>query len=343
MLLVSAKDLKNRIHEIFCAASTTPSIAERVTDSLVESNLTGHDSHGVIRIPSYIEAIRKGTLQPNGQIQVVRESATTALLDCGWTFGQVACCRGMEVSIAKARQHDMGMVVLRHTNHTGRIGEYAVTAAEQGFIGLVFCNGSVPGGFVAPFGGIGRALGANPFAWAIPRERGNAIFLDYATSIVAHGKIMVAADKGAEVPEGWILDKEGRPTTNPKDMLEGGALLPFGAYKGYCLSVLIELLGGGLSGVGFPLVPGYKWDQGTILMAIRIEAFQSLEEFNRGVEEFVERLKGIPRSPDCPEILLPGEPEWRCKAQRERDGIPLPEATWDRVKETAKSLGLKWD
>lgn len=226
MLLVSAKDLKNRIHEIFCAASTTPSIAERVTDSLVESNLTGHDSHGVIRIPSYIEAIRKGTLQPNGQIQVVRESATTALLDCGWTFGQVACCRGMEVSIAKARQHDMGMVVLRHTNHTGRIGEYAVTAAEQGFIGLVFCNGSVPGGFVAPFGGIGRALGANPFAWAIPRERGNAIFLDYATSIVAHGKIMVAADKGAEVLRDGYWTKKDDPLPIPKTCWRGAHCSP---------------------------------------------------------------------------------------------------------------------
>jgi len=343
MLLISSQELRGRIYEIFCAAGSPSPIAERVADSLVESNLTGHDSHGVIRVPSYIEGIRKGTLQPNGHIQVVRESATTALLDCGWTFGQVACSRGMEISISKAREHDIGMVVLHHCNHTGRIGEYAVTAAEQGFIGLVFCNGSVPGGFVAPFGGIGRALGANPLAWALPREREKPIFLDFATSIVAHGKIMVAADKGEKVPEGWILDKEGRPTTNPRDMLEGGPLLPFGGYKGYCLSVLIELLGGGLSGVGFPLVPGYKWDQGTALIAIRIEAFRPREEFHRMVEEFVGQLKSVPRSPDCPEILLPGEPEWRCKAQREREGIPLSEATWDRVKETAKSLGLKWD
>jgi uncharacterized oxidoreductase len=343
MLSISSQELRNRISEIFCAANTPPPTSERVADSLVESNLTGHDSHGVIRVPSYIEGIGKGTLQPNGRIQVERESATVALLDCGWTFGQVACSHGMEIAISKARQHDIGMVVLHHTNHTGRIGEYAVAAGEQGFIGFVFCNGSVLGGFVAPFGGIGRALGANPLAWAIPREREKPIFLDYATSIVAHGKIMVAADKGDQLPAGWILDKEGRPSTDPQDMLGGGPLLPFGAYKGYCLSVLIELLGGGLSGVGFPLVPGYKWDQGTALVAIRIEAFQSLPEFHRMTEEFIGRLKSVPRSPDCPEILLPGEPEWRCKAQRERDGIPLPEATWGKVKETARSLGLRWD
>ena len=343
MFVISSQDLRARTREIFCAAGSQPAIAERVADSLVESNLTGHDSHGVIRVPAYVESIRKGTLQPNGQIQVVRQSATTALLDCGWTFGQVAACRGMELAISKAREHDIGMVVLRHCNHTGRIGEFAVTAAEQNFVGLVFCNGSVPGGLVAPFGGIKRALGANPLAWAIPREGANPIFLDYATSVVSQGKILVAADKGENVPEGWILDKEGRPTTNPREMLEGGALLPFGGYKGYDLAVMIELLGAGLSGAGIPLMPGYKWDQGTVLLAIRIEAFRPLEEYNRMVEEFVAQLKAAPRAPDCAEILLPGEPEWRCKAQRERDGIPLPEATWERVKETAKSLGLKWD
>jgi uncharacterized oxidoreductase len=343
MFLISSQDLRARIQEIFCTAGSHPPIAERVADSLVESNLTGHDSHGVIRVPAYVDSIRKGTLQPNGQIQVVRESATTALLDCGWTFGQVAACRGIELAMEKAREHDMGLVVLRHCNHTGRIGEFAVAAAEQGFIGLVFCNGSVPGGLVTPFGGIKRALGANPLAWAIPRQGANPIFFDYATSVVSQGKILVAADKGERVPEGWILDKEGRPTTNPREMLEGGALLPFGGYKGYDLAVMIELLGAGLSGAGIPLMPGYKWDQGTVLLAIRIEAFRPLEEYNRMVEEFVVQLKAAPRAPDCAEILLPGEPEWRCKAQRERDGIPLPEATWGKVKETAKSLGLKWD
>jgi uncharacterized oxidoreductase len=234
------------------------------------------------------------------------------------------------------------MIVLQHCEHTGRIGEYVVQAAEQEMMGLVFCNGSVPGGLVAPFGGTGRALGANPIAWGIPRDGGPPIFMDFATSVAAQGKLQVAADKGEEIPAGWLLDKDGHPTRDPRDQFEGGVLLPFGGHKGYALGVMIELLGGGLSGAGFPLLPGYKWDQGTVLVAVNIEAFQPLEHFKRMVAEFSERLKATPRAPGCEEILLPGEPEWRCKASREREGIPLPENTWARIRETAGSLGLDW-
>jgi LDH2 family malate/lactate/ureidoglycolate dehydrogenase len=218
-----------------------------------------------------------------------------------------------------------------------------VMAAEQGFMGLIFCNGSPPGGIVTPFGGTGRALGANPIAWAVPQEGGKPLFLDIATSIVANGKIMVAVDKGEEIPLGWVIDKEGHPTTDPRDMAAGGALLPLGGHKGYALSVMIELLGGGLSGAGFPLMPGYAWDQGTVLMAVRIDAFQPLDEFKRGVREFAERMKTVRRAPGCEEILLPGEPEWRCREKREKEGIPVPEATWNRIKEAAKGLGLNWE
>jgi LDH2 family malate/lactate/ureidoglycolate dehydrogenase len=343
MIFLSAEKLRNRIDEIFQAAGTPAGVSKQVSESLVESNLVGHDSHGAIRVPGYVEWIKDGTLHPEAKITAVRESATTALLDCGFLFGQVACTTGMDLAISKARQHDLGMVVLRHCNHTGRIGEYAVRAAEQGLVGFVFCNGSIPGGIVAPFGGVGRALGANPLAWAVPRKGGRPIFLDLATSVVAHGKIMVAADKGEKVPEGWILDRDGKPSTNPQDMLNGGPLLPLGGHKGYALSVMIELLGGGLSGVGYPLVPGYTWDQGTVLVAVNIEAFQPPDEFKRGVEAFAERMKTVPRAEGCPEILLPGEPEWRCRELRMKEGVPLPEATWDRIREVAEKLGLGRD
>ena len=165
------------------------------------------------------------------------------------------------------------------------------------------------------------------------------IFFDFATSAVAHGKLQVAADKGELVPEGWIIDKQGNPTRNPHDQFDDGAILPFGGHKGYALSVMIELLGGGLSGSGFPLLPGYRWDQGTVLMAIDIEAFQPLAEFKQQAAEFVQHLKATPRSPGVEEILLPGEVEWRTKALRQRDGIPLPEVTWERIKAAGTSVG----
>jgi LDH2 family malate/lactate/ureidoglycolate dehydrogenase len=340
MVVISAPDLRQRVYEIFGALDSPQPVSQRVAHSLVESNLVGHDSHGVIRVPAYARAIRAGTLNPKGEICVVRESASTALLDCGYTFGQVAAAQGMELAVAKARQCDIAMVVLQHCGHTGRLGEYPVMAAERGFMGMVFCHGAPPGGLVAPFGGIGRALGANPIAWGVPGGDGKPVFLDYATSVVAQGKIQVAADKGEEIPEGWLLDVEGRPTRDPHDQFSGGVMLPFGGHKGYALGVLIELLGGGLSGVGVPLQPGYRWDQGTVLVAVNIEAFQPLDAFRELVADFGRRLKATPRAAGCAEILLPGEPEWRCKAERERTGIPLPEKTWERIRETAASLGL---
>ncbi|MFN8442385.1 MAG: Ldh family oxidoreductase [Caldilineaceae bacterium] len=343
MLTIAATQLHRQVSSIFLAADAPDWVAQRLADSLVESNLVGHDSHGVLRVPEYIERIQAGTLKLNGKVEIVRETAGTALIDCGWNLGQVAVPQGMELAMRKARSNGIGMVVLGHCDHTGRVGEYVVTAAQQGMIGQLICNGSLPGGLVAPFGGARRALGANPIAWAIPVADRQPIFFDFATSAVAHGKLQVAADKGELVPEGWIIDKHGNPTRNPHDQFDDGAILPFGGHKGYALSVMIELLGGGLSGSGFPLLPGYRWDQGTVLMAIDIEAFQPLVEFKQQAAEFVHHLKATPRSLGVEEILLPGEVEWRTKALRERDGIPLPEVTWERIKVAGEKVGFQLD
>ena len=162
----------------------------------------------------------------------------------------------------------------------------------------------------------------------------------FATSAAAHGKLEVAAAKGEPVPAGWIVDRDGRPTTDPREGLEGGAILPFGGHKGYALGVMIELMGGALSGVGFPLMPDYRWDQGTVLTAINIAAFQPLAEFRANVGAFCERLKAQPRAAGVEEILIPGELEWRTRAQRERDGIALPEVTWARLVDEARAAGL---
>jgi uncharacterized oxidoreductase len=310
--------------------------------SLVENNLTGHDSHGVIRVPYYVRSVREGRVQPRAEARVVKESATTAILDCGHNFGQVAAKKGMELAIAKAQAHDIAIVALQRCTHTGRLGEYVVMAAERGLMGLMVCHGTARGGIVAPFGGIGRALGSNPIAWGIPGGDGKPIFLDYATSMVAQGKIQVAADKGQELPEGWLLDKHGQPTRNPHDQFDGGAMLPFGGHKGYALSVLIELVAGGLGGAGPALLPDYQRTQGVVQIAVNLEVFQEADAHRQMVAEFAARLKETPRAADCDEILLPGEPEWRCKEARERAGIPLPEKTWARICETAASLGLAW-
>jgi uncharacterized oxidoreductase len=314
-----------------------------VAESLVEANLTGHDSHGVIRVPYYVQAVQAGRIQPHGKVHVVRETATTAVLDCGHNFGQVGAERAVEVAAAKAGAHDVSVVVLERCGHVGRLGEYVVMLAEQGLMGLMVCNGLGHGGSVAPYGGVGRALGTNPIAWGVPSVNGRPIFMDYATSACAQGKIQVAADEGKELPEGWLLDKNGQPTRNPRDQFDGGVMLPFGKHKGYALGVMVELLAGGLSGAGPVLMPDHLRCQGTMLWALNIEAFQPLDAFQDMTAGFARALKGTPRAEGCDEILLPGEPEWRSKATRERAGIPMPQKTWDRLAETATSLGVAWE
>jgi uncharacterized oxidoreductase len=343
MVVIHAPELRDRVFDILRALDCPEAVCSRVACSLVESNLVGHDSHGVMRVPAYATAIKAGTLKPHSPIRVVKQTASTALLNCGHNFGHVGAAEGMEIAVAKATHHDIALVVLQACGHTGRLGEYVVAAAEQGFMGMIFCNGSLPGGIVAPFGGTGRALGSNPLAWGVPGGDGKPVFLDFATSVVAQGKIQVAADKGETIPPGWLLDKDGRATRDPREQFDGGVMLPFGGHKGYALGALIDLAAGGISGAGNPLQPDYSWSQGTLLVAVRIEAFQPIEDFERMVADYAIRLKATRRAPDCEEILLPGEPEWRCKEVRGKTGIPVPDKTWGRLRETALALGVEWD
>jgi LDH2 family malate/lactate/ureidoglycolate dehydrogenase len=342
VIVIPAPDLRERITALFIAADSPEPAARRVAESLVGNNLAGHDSHGVMMAVPYVRRIQDKLLNPHGEIHTVRESASTALLDCGFTFGQVAAKQGVELAMAKAAAHDIGVVVLRQCNHVGRLGEYVTMAAEQGYVGHMICNGPSPRGSVTPYGGLGRALGTNPIAWGIPSQT-QPIVVDFATSVCAWGKIGVAMDKGEPIPEGRVVDREGRPTTDPHVLREGGFLLPFGEHKGYGLGVVVELLGGGLSGVGPTMLRDEGQNQGTVLTAINVEAFGPLDEFKAMVAEFSERLKGIDCAPGCDEVMVPGEPERRSRAEREQAGIPLPEKTWERLQETAASLGLAWE
>jgi uncharacterized oxidoreductase len=337
-----ASELRLRVSGIFRAVDSPDAVAERVAASLVEANLTGHDSHGVIRVPSYVRAVREERIDPRGEIRIVQEGAATAVLDCAHNFGQVGAVRAVELAVGKARAHDISAVVLQRSAHVGRLGEYVVIAARQGFAGLMICNGTASGGIVAPHGGTARALGSNPIAWAVPGADDKPIFLDYATSVCAQGKIQVAVDEGHPLPEGWLLDREGQPTRDPREQSRGGVMLPFGGHKGYALGVIIELLAGGLSGAGPALLPDYERAQGTVLVVLRVETFCPVERFRQMTVDFARQLKTTPRAAGCDEILLPGEPEWRSKVARERDGIPLPAKTWDRLAVTAAGLGLEW-
>ena len=193
------------------AAGAPAETAQLVSTSLVEGNLTGHDSHGVIRLVQYIRGVERGQINPVAELEIVRETATTALIDAHWAFGQVAARRAMEIAIAKAKQHSLAAVGLRNSSHIGRLGEYALMPVEHGLIGFVTCNSSQ---LTAPYGGVDRVFGTNPFAYGFPRS-GTPFLMDFATSVTAEGKLRVAVSKGVPIPEGQILDRESQPLHQP--------------------------------------------------------------------------------------------------------------------------------
>jgi len=340
MPTLTAHQLRRVGQAIFEAMGTPRDVAQRVSDSLVTNNLMGHDSHGVIRIPSYLRKISEGQIVPQAQPEVVRETPTSALLDGHWAFGQVVAARGMEIAIAKAKGQNIAAVGMFHCPHIGRVGEYPAMAAQQGMIGIALCNSGPPGGNVAPFGGRKPFFSTNPLALAVPAGEHPPLLVDFATSVVAEGKVRVARNRGKQIPQGWIVDSEGHPSTDPHDLYEGGALLPFGRHKGYGLALFIDILGGILTGTGCTAMPDYDGGNGTFVMAIDIQNFRPLAEFKASVDQLFAAVKEVPLAPGFEQILIPGEIEYRTQAQREREGIFVEEVTWAQIVEEAQGMGV---
>ncbi len=340
MVHIIADDLIAILAKIFGAAGAPPQSAQLVASSLVENNLVGHDSHGALRITSYIQAMDDGSIDPDGAFQIVRDSPTTVLANGGHNFGQVVLGKAMALAVTKAKELGTGMVAVRDCGHTGRMGTYAIQAAEEGCIGVVLGTGSRKGGTVAAYGGMTPAFNTNPMAWAIPSARWPAVFFDYATSVVAWGKIQAAIDKGVDLPPGWVLDADGQPSTDPQAIARGGVLLPFGAHKGYGLSFMVEAIAGGLTGMGCAPLPEYESDFSTILMAINVSRFRPADEFRDLVDRMVDAVKAGRPAPGFEEILVPGEIEWRTRAARHAEGLDLPAATWQRVVEAGEAHGV---
>jgi len=318
------------VRAVFVAAGVSEERAAIVANSLVESNLVGHDSHGVLRVGSYVEMIERRSVDPFAEPEIVRSSATTAVVDGHNGLGIVVARQAMGMAMEKAAMHDVGLVVVEHLGHTGRMGEYAVQAAREGFVSLVMGGGPKPGGNVAPYGGTSPVFNTNPLAWGLPASRYPAVFLDLATSVAAWGKIQSAIDKDEPIPEGWLLDAEGHPTTDPRDV-RGGTLLPFGGYKGSGLAFVVEALCGGLSSVSCAPLTDYAGGHVLLMWTARVDAFQPLEAFRARIDGLVRAVKDARRAEGVEEILAPGELEWRTREQRLRDGLDIPPAAWDRI------------
>ncbi len=341
-MIVPHDRLEQLVSSIFAAAGCQPAERERIAHYLVGANLVGHDSHGVIRVPTYIDWLRAGKVIANQTLSVVFENDTIAVVDGHFGFGQVMGEAATKLGIEKTRRQGVAVVALRSSGHLGRIGDWAEMAAAAGLVSLHFVNTSGGGILVAPFGGIDRRLSANPIASGVPVENGPPIIVDISTCTIAEGKIKVAFNKGAKVPEGCILDSEGRPTDDPKAFYATppGAILPLGGHKGYSLSVVAEVLAGALSGGACSHFGVDRVANNMLSILLDPAVFVAEGAFSAEIRAFIEHVKSSRTVTEGGEILLPGEPEARSRARKLREGIEIDEKTWSQIAATAASLGV---
>ncbi|MCL2427831.1 MAG: Ldh family oxidoreductase [Alphaproteobacteria bacterium] len=328
---------------LLVAAGAPAEEAETVMRHCVNANLAGHDSHGIIMIPSYIERVKVGHIVPGAPWKIVQESPTTTVVDGHWGFGYVVNERAMKYTIEKARTANVAAATVFRQGHIGRLASYPLMAAEQGMIGLITADsGRSPKG-VAPFGGAEARLGTNPISIAVPSDLGSPLFLDMATSAVAAGKIALAVARKQEVPLGWIIDKDGGQTTDPTKHRQGGALLPLGGsegYKGYGLAVIVEILCGLLTGLGFGVEPTGRHNDGCFMAVFKVDAFRPLAQFKKDVAEFARYLNDTKPAEGFDRVYYPGEIEHLKEVDRRKSGIEVEDATWQKLCDLANSYGV---
>ena len=323
--------------EIFTAVNTPRYIADTVAGILVKANLTGHDSHGVLRITMYLDWMDQKRLHPTAEPKVVKETDNTLVVNGGHGFGHYTAQMSIEKLIEKAKSHNVACASLVDTSHIGRLGEYTEVASRAGCISLVTLGMGQQGAWpVVPFGGAVGGLGTNPFAVGCPTGDNSPFVADIATSVIAEGKLRVARSKKVDVPEGYILDKYGNPTVKTSDFYEGGYLLPFGGHKGYALSLVTCVLGG-LS-QEFNCEKGQM--SGAFMQVINVDAFAPLEKYQRGVRAFLDGMKTTPPAPGFDEVMVPGDFEQRCRSHRLVNGIEIPNTIRQKIQEHAADLNV---
>jgi ureidoglycolate dehydrogenase (NAD+) len=335
--------LQQLVKEVFVRCNVPEDDANIVAETLVVANLRGVDSHGVLRVPMYAPLLQAGRMNPRPNITVTKETASILMVNADRSLGPVVTVFAMNKAIEKASATGIGCALIRATAHQGSLGYYPLMAVKQNMIGIIF-TATAP--IMAYFGSKQKALGNNPLAIAVPGNEHDHIMLDMATSVVAIGKIMVAADKGMPIPEGWALDQNGDPTTDPAAAIKG-LLLPFGGPKGSGLALIIETMASLLAAnsriatslLGGPRVPG-GGAQNSIVMAIDIATFCDVDEYKKEVDRLYGAIKGLQKASEVKELFLPGEIEYQTHQERLRDGIPLPAATLSSLKETAESLDV---
>lgn len=331
---------------LFRALDVPDTDARRVATSLVDANLCGHDSHGIIRVMQYADALRDGRLQARADFTVVRQTAAVLVAEGGWGLGQVMAHRLLERLVPRAQALGLAAGTLRHCGHIGRLGEYAEAAAAQGMAFLATVNNHGFGRGMAPPGGTEARLGTNPLCIGAPTS-GDPAILDIGTTVVAEGKVRVVFNKKQQAPAGWLLDEHGQPTTDPGVLYREprGSILPLGgaqAYKGFGIACLLDMLVGGLSGAACstPGAPSLSANA-VFFLVLDVDQFAGREHFLTQTTQLAANLRACPRREDVSEITLPGDPERREKARRLKEGVPVDEGTWEQLADLATRLKVE--
>lgn len=316
-----------------------------VADSLVQANLRGVDSHGVTRMGIYTERLSRGLIEPNPQVEVIKETAATALIDGKNGMGQVVASLAMNIAINKAKEAGIGFVGVRNSSHFGTAAYFSEMALQEDMIGIALSNAPAT---MALWGGRTPFLGTNPFSFAIPTGGEQPIVLDMATSVIARGKIIMANQKGESIPAGLAVDKEGILTTDAAKALEG-AVLPFGGAKGSGIALLIDILTGILNGAayGTHIADLYRsldsrQNVGHLLGAINVSAFIGVFSFKETIDAMIKEIKSLPAAQGQEYIMLPGEIELEEQKKRELEGIRLDEEVACELREIGVKYQVDW-
>lgn len=351
MPTIKADRMSAFVSDIFAAAGCSRAEADRIGKYLVIANLTGHDSHGVQRVPRYLEWKRTGHVFADRTVKVVTDTPVLAVVDAQNGFGQSVAPQAVEIGIKKAKAMGLSAVALRNAGHIGRVGDWAEMAAAADLVSVHFVN-AAGSSLVAPFGGVERRFSTAPYCVGVPRAGKSPLVLDFATSVVAEGKVLNASFGGKKLPADALVAPDGKISADPhvlygeyaptelRDYRKGkGAIRAFGDHKGSGLAFMCELLGGSLTGTG-ATQEGRQFANGMLSFYIDPKVVDPDNFFPADVAKYTALVKGTKPITPGGEVLVPGEPEERMRAERGKNGLPLPDDTWGAIVAAARAVGL---